>query len=681
MMMVMLINRNQTYYLALALPGISAAAVQLFREGASAGRKVSRRIWAAALAAAYLMMSPLVPMQVLDWLADAPPSTTLDLWKILGGPGLGGLLLLVVLVGVHARTVKREQAHAPEGAFGTERGEEAEGGGRRFLTRRAGWLLTAVLGAALWIRLYGLGRIVDSNHDEVNPLMAGFRLTQSHLLPGGPWIENFFAQLFLYYNGVSSPLIQFVNLEILNLLGIPLREFYLFLPYAVAGTLSIVGLYFLGRRWFNTPTALLAAALAAAAPFHGVISRINHPMVGIFVNQVFMFLVLEKLLDTRRKVWAVLFSLMLCVEVLSNNGFPFTMLLLAYYGWMRFHERGEPVGRTLKRVLAFKRETTLIWWGALPLIVILLQLALFAVALRRGELVGLLAWSVGHKHPMNFAEIDLTVFGSAFGYILILAALAAFVRNFRRLFRFEVRGLMVWWIILLGLPFLGIFFVQEVHLIATCGIPVFLLSADWMVRGMSSRKAWLRGGAAAVTALVLIEAFSGALAVNLSLKTPNSAWYTSAEGQGAVGGSHRSRAMKSAGYWIRKFGKPGGRVYVNQNIGLGEFYFGKVWCACGDPRRKRLFAYQNIRPDPPVDHVVLIEKGPVSEALQKLVDRYHLAGSVYDGGSRLARIYSKEPGPVRDLRHAEAVRRFDEEFARLDRYVTSPYAGMTFWLK
>ena len=112
LMMVMLINRNQTYYLALALPGISAAAVQLFREDASAGRKVSLRIWAAALAAAYLMMSPPVPMRVFDWLADAPLSTTLDSWKILGGPGLGGLLLLVVLVGVHARTVKRERAHA-----------------------------------------------------------------------------------------------------------------------------------------------------------------------------------------------------------------------------------------------------------------------------------------------------------------------------------------------------------------------------------------------------------------------------------------------------------------------------------------------------------------------------------------------------------------------------------------
>ncbi len=569
----------------------------------------------------------------------------------------------------------------PERAFGTEGGEEDAGAGIRFLTRRAGWLLIAVLGAAVWIRLYGLGRIVDSNHDEVNPLLAGFRLTQSNFLPGGPWIENFFAQLFLYYNGASSPLIQFVNLEVLNLLGIPLREFYLFLPYAVAGTLSIVGLYFLGRRWFDAPTALVAAAFAAAAPYHGVISRINHPMAGIFVNQVFMFLVLEKLFDTRRKVWAVLFSLMLCVEVLSNNGFPFTMLLLAYRGWMRFRERGEAVGRTFKRALAFKRETTLIWWGALPLIVILLQFGLFAVALRRGELVGLLAWSFGHKRPMNFSEIDLTVFGSAFGYVLILAALAAFVQNFRRLFRFEVRGLMVWWIILLGLPFLGIFLVQEVHLIATCGIPVFLLSADWMVRGMSSRKAWLRGGAAALTALVLIEAFSGALAVNLSLKTPNGSWYNPAEGQGAVGGTHRLRAMKSAGYWIRKFGKPGGRVYVNKDPRLGEFYFGKVLCSCGDPRRKRLFAFKNIRPDPPVDHIVLLEEGPVSEALQKLVDHYHLAGSIYDGESRLARIYSKEPGPVRDLRHAEAVRRFDKEFARLDRYITSPYAGMIFWLK
>ena len=45
----------------------------------------------------------------------------------------------------------------PEGTFGTEGGggEEAGGAGIRFLTRRAGWLLIAVLGAALWIRLYG----------------------------------------------------------------------------------------------------------------------------------------------------------------------------------------------------------------------------------------------------------------------------------------------------------------------------------------------------------------------------------------------------------------------------------------------------------------------------------------------------------------------------------------------
>lgn len=560
------------------------------------------------------------------------------------------------------------------------RGRAAGGALSGFFERRAGWLLILILLGAFWLRVYGLDRIVDSNHDEVNPLLAGFRLTQSRFLPGGPWVENFFVQLFLYYNGASSPLIQFVNLETLNALGIPLREFYFFLPYAVAGTLSLLGLYLLGGRWFDRPTGLLAAALAAAAAYHGVVSRINHPMVGILLNQVFMFLAAEKLLSTRRKVWAFLFSLMLCLEALSNNGFPFTLLILAYYGWMRLRRGGDSPRRTLGRIWEFKRETHLIGWGVLPLAVILLQLGLFAAALWRGELLGLLAWSVGHKRPMTFSAQNLLVFASAFGFVMIGVALIAFLMSLPNLFRLNVRGLLAWWMILLGVPFLGVFFVQEVHLIATCGVPLFLLTADWLVRGMRSRRAGLRPCAAGLAVLTLAEALSGSLAVNLAFKTPNGSWYTSAEGQGAVGGSRRFRGMKSAGYWIRKYGGPKSRVYVNKDHGLAELYFGAVWCACGDPRRKRLYSFEDFRPNPPLDYIVWMGEGPVSEELRRVVDRYHLAGTIYDGTERLARIYAREPQPVRDLRHAEAVRRFDEEFGRLDRYLTSPYAGMGFWM-
>jgi hypothetical protein len=551
-----------------------------------------------------------------------------------------------------------------------------------FLERYGIWLLVLLLLVAFGLRLFGLDRVVDANHDEVNPLLAGFRLTQARFLPGGPWIENFLAQLFIYYNGASAPLIQFVNLNVLNLLGVPVREFFLFLPYAVVGTLSLLGLYFLGRRWFDAETGLLATLFGALAAYHIVVSRINHPMVGIFFIQVLLFLAAERLFSTRKWIWAALVSILLSLEVLSNNGFAFTLVVLVYFGWMRMRQEaaGEGARVTLKRVLAFKRETALIWWSILPLIVLVLQLGFFAEALRRGELVGLLAWSFGHRRPMSFTPATLGVFGSAFGFGLILVALAAFLRNLPALIRFNVRGLLVWWFILLGLPFLGVFSAQPVHLIATCGIAVFLLSADFLVRGMRAHGRWARWGAVAVTALVLAEGTSGALAVNYLFPTPNQAWYVKAEGQGALGWTRRYRGTKSAGYWIRKYGGPDSRVYINDDPNLAEFYLGTVRCECGDPKRKRLFAHENFRPDPPVDYIVLLEKALVLDELQEVVDRYHLTGSIFDDGERLARIYSREPRERRDLEHAEAVHLFDREFAHLDRIITSPYAGMTFWL-
>ena len=126
-------------------------------------------------------------------------------------------------------------------------------------------------------------------------------------------------------------------------------------------------------------------------------------------------------------------SILLSLEVLSNNGFAFTLLVLVYFGWMHMRQKatGEGGRVTLKKVMAFKRETALIWWGILPLIVLVLQLGFFAVALWRGELVGLLAWSFGHRRLMSFTPATLGVFGSAFGFGLILVALAHFSETSR----------------------------------------------------------------------------------------------------------------------------------------------------------------------------------------------------------------------------------------------------------
>ena len=115
--MAMLVNRNQTYYLAFALPGLSAAAIHLVREAAGRSRQADKRrtrlAWAVVLAVSYLMMSPIIPMRLIDWWLSASPLVALDTWKLWGGPGLGGMLLLVALVGLHARAVREEASGVP----------------------------------------------------------------------------------------------------------------------------------------------------------------------------------------------------------------------------------------------------------------------------------------------------------------------------------------------------------------------------------------------------------------------------------------------------------------------------------------------------------------------------------------------------------------------------------------
>ena len=113
---------------------------------------------------------------------------------------------------------------------------------------------------------------------------------------------------------------------------------------------------------------------------------------------------------------------------------------------------------------------------------------------------------------------------------------------------------------------------------------------------------------------------------------------------------------------------------------------GTVLCSCGDPKRKRLFEGNNFGPKPPVDYFVILDDIPpvttpyfMSDDLRILLQKYHLVGYIRENGKRLARIFSLEPQPIRNLEHEDAVRRFDKEFARLDRYVTNPYAGMSFW--
>lgn len=141
---------------------------------------------------------------------------------------------------------------------------------------RYGWqLLAAILVLAFTVRFIGLGTFVRYSVDEMNTIPEVLAFTWQ---PGGvrlltemtgispfPWVFAYFQWAGTWVLGST-------------LQGIRLAS-------AVAGTLTVLAVYWLARAVFDRPTALLAALLLAAFPPHIHFSRlallnIADPLVG-----------------------------------------------------------------------------------------------------------------------------------------------------------------------------------------------------------------------------------------------------------------------------------------------------------------------------------------------------------------------------------------------------------------
>ena len=221
-----------------------------------------------------------------------------------------------------------------------------------------------ILGLAFSLRTAGIGQPISAAFYPVNSLAAGFRLMLAPLLGGESLLDNFFGQLFVFYRGVTAPLVLLIELKALTLLGARFSEFLLALPFVLIGVLGVFCLYALGRRWFGTRTGLLAALFLALASWHVANSRTPQALVVVFLVQVLVFLTLDKLFETRRRTWALLASLALLLEVLSNNGFPFTVVAVLYF----LRARGEGSWQKTWHLL---RQTRFLPLAVIPLVAIL----------------------------------------------------------------------------------------------------------------------------------------------------------------------------------------------------------------------------------------------------------------------------------------------------------------------
>ena len=136
---------------------------------------------------------------------------------------------------------------------------------------RHGPLLAILLVAAVLRIVWLTGAPPGLNQDEAaNAWNAWCLLRTGHDQVGAGWPVFYFRAL----GENRSPLFLYTLLPF-QLLG-GMNVWTTRLPSAVSGLLSILLLYWIANRLFNRPTALVAAALLALAPWHMQLSRFGH---------------------------------------------------------------------------------------------------------------------------------------------------------------------------------------------------------------------------------------------------------------------------------------------------------------------------------------------------------------------------------------------------------------------
>jgi 4-amino-4-deoxy-L-arabinose transferase-like glycosyltransferase len=141
-----------------------------------------------------------------------------------------------------------------------------------WVDRRSGWLVAAVVIVAAAARLVGLGSAPPGMHPDAasNAWNVRCLLATGHDWSGTAWpilTSKGFGQgqsTLYYYLLMPFQAVGGMTPAVTNL------------PSAVTGTLSILLIYLAGARLFGKPAGLLAAAVAAVAPWHLYLSRWGH---------------------------------------------------------------------------------------------------------------------------------------------------------------------------------------------------------------------------------------------------------------------------------------------------------------------------------------------------------------------------------------------------------------------
>ncbi len=161
----------------------------------------------------------------------------------------------------------------------------------------------------------------------------------------------------------SPPLFHYVIRGFLLVFG--RDDFWLRVPSALFGTLTIPLAYLLFRRWFGAPAALWTALLWALSPFHIVYSQELRMYSLVALEALAMLYLWDRVIQTDRPRDWVAFVLVSLFGLYTHNWFLFYAAVLGM-GWLciRLRDR-QPVKYGLIAFVAM----ALLWLPWLPLLI------------------------------------------------------------------------------------------------------------------------------------------------------------------------------------------------------------------------------------------------------------------------------------------------------------------------
>lgn len=228
-----------------------------------------------------------------------------------------------------------------------------------FLSSHSIFILLALLLMAAALRLPNLG-YAEFHEDEAEALMLGVRLFQG---------EDY--ALFLHRKGPAQMLIPVTFWLFSGRITEVLARF----PFALSSMLSVMTLFFIGRRWFSWQAGLIAGLLWAINGYAIGFGRMVQYQALIFFLGPLAIYCLYLAWKYQQSRFQILGAIFLATSLLAHFDALLLLPAAGYLGWLTISRRAEE--QTSRAGKGYSSLPSRLLMSALPLILFLILLASF----------------------------------------------------------------------------------------------------------------------------------------------------------------------------------------------------------------------------------------------------------------------------------------------------------------